>query len=330
LSVNQGGRSGGGSFRSPSRSSESSGSSSSGGSYSRSSPSWNYEPYPSYRQPSYRGPVVLPVPAGPPIYVPSGPPVYSDPYYTQPRSYPGTIQTGNSDGGWLIVALLLLGLSVPVVLVLVYSVIKSRRGGLTGTGGSTGAGELYNDILTVSKIQVALLAQARATQSELNKMSLAIDTSTQEGLLQLLQEAVLALLRTPENWTHALGQSETVRNPTEAEALFNKLSITERSKFSVETLTNVGGKVNRQTFSPDPKEDPASYIVVTLLLGTAHDNPLFGRIHTVEELKEVLERLASMPSEYLMVFELLWSPQEETDSLTYDELLTEYSDMVQI
>ncbi len=300
------------------------------GSYSRPSPSWNYEPYPSYRQPSYRGPVVLPVPAGPPVYVPSGPPVYSDPYYTQPRSYPGTTQTGSSDGGWLIVALLLLGLSVPVVLVLVYSVIRSRRGGLAGTGGSAGAGELYNDILTVSKIQVALLAQARAAQAELNKMSLAIDTSTQEGLLQLLQEAVLALLRTPENWTHALGQSETVKNPTEAEALFNKLSIAERSKFSVETLTNVGGKVNRQTFSPNRNEDPASYIVVTLLLGTAHDNPLFGRIHTVEELKEVLERLASMPSEYLMVFELLWSPQEETDSLTYDELLTEYSDMVQI
>lgn len=40
--------------------------------------------------------------------------------------------------------------------------------------------------------------------------------------------------------------------------------------------------------------------------------------------------MASIRSDYLMVFELLWSPQTETDSLTYDELLTEYTEMVQI
>jgi uncharacterized membrane protein len=329
-----GGRAGGGSFRSSPSRSGSSGSSNSGGSYSRPSRSWDYQPYPSspsYSQPSYRGPVIVPVPAGPPVYVPSGPPVYSDPYYTSPRS-PASNHSNpaTGDGDWIIGALLLLGVSVPVVLMLAYFLLRARRGGITGGGGSAGAGELSNDKVTVSKIQVALLAQARSTQSELNKLSQAIDTTTSEGLLQLLQEAVLALLRTPENWSHALGSSETVKSLTEAESLFNRLSIAERSKFSVETLTNVGGRINRRDFKPDPDEDPASYIVVTLLVGSAHDQPLFSSIHTVEELKDVLEKLASMPSEYLMVFELLWSPQAETDSLTYDELLTEYSNMVQI
>lgn len=329
-----GGRAGGGSFRSSPSRSGSGGSSSSGGSYSRPNRSWDYQPYPSspsYSQPSYRGPVIVPVPAGPPVYVPSGPPVYSDPYYTSPR-YPNTPSSNRStdEGGWIIVVLLLLGLSVPVILLFAYFRLRAGRAGIAGIGGSAGAGELSNDTVTVSKIQVALLAQARATQSELNNLSQAIDTSTPEGLLQLLQEAALALLRTPENWSHVRGSSETVKNLTAAEALFNKLSIAERSKFSVETLTNVGGRVNRQAFKPDPDEDPAAYIVVTLLLGSAHDKPLFQEIHTVEELKDVLENLASMPAEYLMVFELLWSPQEETDSLTYDELLTEYSDMVQI
>ncbi len=37
-----------------------------------------------------------------------------------------------------------------------------------------------------------------------------------------------------------------------------------------------------------------------------------------------------MRSDYLMMFELIWSPQVETDSLTYDELLTEYTNMAQI
>jgi uncharacterized membrane protein len=70
--------------------------------------------------------------------------------------------------------------------------------------------------------------------------------------------------------------------------------------------------------------------VVTLLVGTAHDKPLFNQIRTTEELTEILEKLASLSSDHLMVFELLWSPQDARDSLTYDELLTEYTEMVQI
>jgi uncharacterized membrane protein len=70
--------------------------------------------------------------------------------------------------------------------------------------------------------------------------------------------------------------------------------------------------------------------VVTLLVGTADDQPLFKEVRSPEALKEALETVASVPSDYLMKFELLWSPQVEEDSLTYDELLTEYTDMVQI
>ncbi len=65
-------------------------------------------------------------------------------------------------------------------------------------------------------------------------------------------------------------------------------------------------------------------------MGTADDNPLFKEIHTREELQAALQKVASIRSDYLMVFELLWSPQSETDSLTYDELLTEYTDMIQL
>jgi uncharacterized membrane protein len=203
---------------------------------------------------------------------------------------------------------------------------------LKGRGGSgLGGGELENNTVTVSKVQVALLAQARETQLELNRIGTQIDTSTSEGLQELLQESVLALLRTPENWSHALGSSQTVKSLEAAEALFNQLAIAERSKFSVETLTNVGGNKKRyQEFKPDPDKGPASYIVVTLLVGTAHDQPLFQQIRTTEELKDVLQKLASLPADYLLVFELLWTPQEETDSFTYEELLTEYADMMQI
>ncbi len=334
LAASSGGRAGGGSFRSsPSRSSGSSGSySSPSRSYPRSNPSWDYRDTPANSAPPYyrrdpyyppydRGPVIIPVPVGPSTY--------NNPYDRRSPSNPGysnQSSSSNSERGWLIAALLL-GLGVPVVFLLVYFMLRARGRGDSGFGG---ADELTNETVTVSKIQVALLAQARATQAELNNLAQQIDTSTPEGLLQLLQEAALALLRTPENWSHVLASSKVVRSLTEAEALFNQMSIAERSKFSTETLTNVGGRKHRyQGFKP-PEEDPAAYIVVTFLVGTAHDYPLFQEIRTIEELKAGLEKLAGMPSDYLMVFELLWSPQEENDSLTYDELLTEYSDMAQL
>ncbi|CCQ60323.1 Long-chain-fatty-acid--CoA ligase [Crocosphaera watsonii WH 0401] len=40
--------------------------------------------------------------------------------------------------------------------------------------------------------------------------------------------------------------------------------------------------------------------------------------------------LGSMPSDYLLKFELMWSPQTENDSLTYDEFISEYSNMIDL
>ncbi|BBC23640.1 hypothetical protein ABRG53_1383 [Pseudanabaena sp. ABRG5-3] len=192
------------------------------------------------------------------------------------------------------------------------------------------AKDLENDTVTVTKLQVALLSQAREVQSRLTELSLEVDTDTSDGLLTLLQESVLALIRTPENWTHVCSSSQAVKRD-QAEGVFQTLSLTERSKFSHESLVNVGGRVSqRQAPIASPDKDPSAYIVVTLLIGTEHDKPLFGDIKNTQELQQALEAIASIPESHLLVFELLWSPQADSDSLTYDELLTEYTDMIQI
>lgn len=191
--------------------------------------------------------------------------------------------------------------------------------------------ELDNDIVTVSKLQVALRSSARSLQSELTTLTLEADTETNEGLKSLLEASALALLRNFEYWTHVLGSSQTISSREEAEMVFNRLSIEERSKFSAETLSNIDGRIQeRSQIEPDPDEEPAAYIVVTLLLGTADDCPLFEPIDSAEAMQEALKKVASMSSEYLMVFELLWSPQVETDTLTEAELATEYGDLVAI
>ncbi len=190
--------------------------------------------------------------------------------------------------------------------------------------------EQNNDVVTVTKLQVALLAEAREIQTDLTKLTLAADTDSSEGLAELMRESVLTLLRSPESWTHVSTSYETVKTREEATTIFEQLSIAERSKFEAETLVNIGGRVRRQALNLDGDE-PAAYIVVTLLIGSAHDRPLINSpIHSAEELQTALQQLGSLSPEYLMVFELLWSPQDSADSLSCDEMLSNYPDLMPI
>jgi uncharacterized membrane protein len=292
IARSSGGRSGGGSFR---RSAPSF-----GGSSRQSSPQ---------RQPNYGGGggfVPVPVPYGGSSY-----------------GYGGGYSGGGSILSNLLVLLILGGLGIGGIM---WFLPK-----LMGRGASSSTNEVDNNIFTVSKVQIALYAQARELQAELTELSLDVDTNSSEGLLRLLQESALAMLRNTEYWTHVSANSQVARDALEAEHMVNKLSIEQRRQLSAETLVNVGGSKQRTALkAPGLEDGPAAYIVVTFLVGTAHDKPLFDTIKSVEELKNTLEMLAALPAQYLMTFELIWSPQDASDSLTDDELLTEYSDLVQI
>jgi uncharacterized membrane protein len=237
----------------------------------------------------------------------------------------GYRSSSSSDGSWIVLLIVLLGIGG--IGFLIYWVFKSMNAGNSGTLGNS---ELNNNKVTISKLQVGLLAEARAIQKELTEISLDADTDTPEGLVLLLQEAAIALLRTPENWVYVSASSQST-NRDQAENLFNSLSVTERTKFSAETLVNVNGRVrNSQNSKAEIGKDPAAYIVITLLVGTEYDKPLFDKVNTRETLQKALEKMAGVSAEALSVFELLWTPQSESDALTSDEMLTEYTDMVSI
>lgn len=289
-----GGRSGGGSFR---RSSGSSPKRSSSPSRSRSS-----SPSRSHSSPSHRT------------------------YSTSPTYSRSQYQGTSSRTGMLIVLGLVFGISGLVIFSLVYGVLK----GVTHQNSPAGKiqREINNDTVTVSKLQVALLATATEVQSALSELTLRVNTDTNEGLQTLLQESILTLLRHSEEWTHGRASSQTVKID-QAEEFFSRLSLEERAKLSAETLSNVSGYRQQRTGS-NPDEQ-AYYIVVTLIVGTAHDKPLFKEtIRQINELQSILQAIATTPLDYLMKLELIWSPQHEDDSMTYDEFVSEYTEMIQL
>jgi uncharacterized membrane protein len=190
--------------------------------------------------------------------------------------------------------------------------------------------ELTNDIVTVSLLQIALRADARRLQTLLNEWGETADTATPEGLFSLLQQVAQGLLDYSRYWTHVLASSKTVNVYEEAEEVFNAWSLRERSKFSAETLTNVDGVITKRSPVPPGIDDTPAYIVVTLILGTEGDRPLFSEIYSASALRDVLDGIRLMQPLYLLVFEMLWSPQDPDDSLTEAERATEYAEMAAI
>lgn len=187
--------------------------------------------------------------------------------------------------------------------------------------------------ISVAKLQVGLLAEARELQADLNRIAQTANTSSTAGLAEVLQETTLALLRHPEYWVY--GGSTVQQSRLEgAEAQFNRLLLSERSKFSGETLSNVNNQLKQATSSALTvaekgelaTQGPGEYIVVTLLVGTQGKLEL-PKVNSSNDLRQAIQQIGGVSGDRLLALEVLWTPQAEGDVLTSDDLLVEYPDL---
>jgi uncharacterized membrane protein len=189
-----------------------------------------------------------------------------------------------------------------------------------------------NPKVSVARVQVGLLAQARDLQPELDEIALRADTNSAEGRAQVLQEATLALLRHPEYWVYGAAQSQQTALEA-AEAKFNQLALAERSKFTEETLSNVNNQLRQAApkaslpgSSGELANQPGEYIVVTVVVGTEGKLEL-PAINSSDDLRQALRQIGSISSERLLALEVLWTPQAEGDTLSTDDILAGYPDL---
>lgn len=191
-----------------------------------------------------------------------------------------------------------------------------------------------NPKISVGRVQVGLLAGARALQQELDELGRRADTGSAEGRAQLLQEVTLALLRHPEYWVYGFAQSQQTA-PEAAEAKFNQLVLAERSKFTAETLSNVNNRVTEGSSQASlaaaggalaTTEAPGEYIIVTILVGTEGKLDL-PTVNSSDDLRQALRQIGGVSSDRLLAVEILWTPQAEGDTLTSDDLMAEYPDL---
>ncbi|NER48334.1 MAG: DUF1517 domain-containing protein [Symploca sp. SIO1A3] len=222
--------------------------------------------------------------------------------------------------------------SILIFLAIANFLVKSIRSASNG-------GEIssYNNPkVSVARVQVGLLANARELQPELNELVLTADTGSAAGRAQVLQESTLALLRHPEYWVYGGSQSQQT-NLEAAEAKFNQLALTERSKFTKETLSNFNARLTEgsgttETLASDKDgellktETAGEYIVVTIVVGATGKLAL-PTINNSDELNQALQMIGGLSSERLLAMEILWTPQAEGDTLTADDLMAGYPDL---
>lgn len=169
-----------------------------------------------------------------------------------------------------------------------------------GSGEVDEVGSSSNPPVSITRLQVGLLAESRGLQAELNQIAETADTNSPEGRAEILQETSLALLRHPEYWVYAGGGSGQARLGS-AESQFNRLALAERSKFTAETLSNVNNQLKAATPSgslpaaqeggelDNPTrlitEGPGEYIIVTLLAATL-GNLQLPPINNADDLRD--------------------------------------------
>lgn len=185
-----------------------------------------------------------------------------------------------------------------------------------------------NPPVSVAKLQVGLLAEARSLQDDLNRMALSADTGSSAGLAKLLQETTLSLLRHPDYWVYAANEDKQTRLLS-AEQEFNRYTLAARSAFTEETLSNVNSQITQSSPKatlPGQVDDfatPGEYILATLVVAAQGKLDL-PDIRSTEDLRRALGQMGAIASDDLLAVEVLWTPQQSGETLSADEMIAEY------
>ena len=205
----------------------------------------------------------------------------------------------------------------------------SQRGALT-----YGAGyDDYDDVAAsvdrayVYKVQLGLGRSGRGVQQRLEEFASTGDTSSEEGLADLLRQTALELMREKDSIRYGLAEPGGPYSLTNGEAKLTVAATAERSRFQVERVRGNNGKVRRSGAAATVGSEALEFLVVTVLAATRQ--PLAGvqKLTERSELDAVLAELSAVSASNMLGLEVIWTPADPEDSLTETDLMTTYPEM---
>ncbi|PNH12171.1 hypothetical protein TSOC_000944 [Tetrabaena socialis] len=183
----------------------------------------------------------------------------------------------------------------------------------------------YEEDYTVLKVQVGIFGDVRKWQNDLERLSELYDTDEEESLHYILQETVTKLLRNMDYCGYGQTAGKVFNDLDACEQKFNQVSLEERTKFKEETFSNVDGRRRVRAMDITASTDTGldSWLCATIVVAL-EGKLVLPKINSLADMRKALSMLGSVPSDSMLAFELLWTPQADGDSYSKDELLTDF------
>jgi Protein of unknown function (DUF1517) len=163
--------------------------------------------------------------------------------------------------------------------------------------------------------------------SVLSRLSSTASTDSRVGIRNLTSEVALELLRRKASVVSALTRSNHFRDPLAAERDFNQLSVEERSKFEQETVSKFGGvdySAGVKSSIGADGDGKATMAVVTIVMALEGDSTKVSQIDSMNDLEKALRRIAADAKDCLECVEILWTPEDRSETLSMSDVLADY------
>ncbi|GGK13609.1 hypothetical protein GCM10008955_03690 [Deinococcus malanensis] len=230
-------------------------------------------------------------------------------------------------GGMGIMPLLIFGF-------VIFSVVGGMRRSMSHAGG--GARGLAGISGTAQAVSVQLLlAEGDEVKRALQRVAQTGDPDTNAGLVRMLQEAALVILRHPERWVY--GNVERAQgDPRAADSQVGTWATEARAAFTEQTTSNYQ---NRDPNSGFARRDDYSfqadgtdlYLAVTIAVAahTLSSLPPAG-VTNAAEARAALAAISSVSPGDLIRAEVIWSPDVEGEFLSEEEAIRKYPQLTRL
>ncbi|GLI70426.1 hypothetical protein VaNZ11_015333 [Volvox africanus] len=200
--------------------------------------------------------------------------------------------------------------------------------------------------ITVVKLQVAMLERRPQLQSKLRELNSMIQVG-QQGAWLILEEAILQLIQHQGTIAYASVTQEQLSSKKRAYAVFGEIAEAEAAKASREEAVVrhmgettdeddsvgsaaggglVGGLIGSLRLGHGKPVKELTVITVVLAARGKLDIP--SQVSDWPSLRHALQQVTGLSSDRVMAIELLWTPRNETDYLTREQLERDYPGLV--
>jgi uncharacterized membrane protein len=193
---------------------------------------------------------------------------------------------------------------------------------------------------SVAQISLAMEVPDRDSPNSilniLNQLSNTARSDSRVGIQNLTSQVALELLRKKSLIVAGVTKSVNCNDFRGAEREFNRWAINERGKFESETVSKFKGvdySQGKSTTTPtllsSSFSTKSTLAVITIILSIEGDTTKLPRITSESDVVTALSRIAAdaKVDDCLQGVEILWTPEERSETLTKRDVIADYSDL---